>query len=251
MRLGLVALVLVGGILVITQRLAGVRTTPVFDPPVLAGRPLWGSCGGGFHARRGETLVVTSSGHCAAEGAVAVEPDGRTVRGVFGPSALEATCDQPGHTCKPSDMSYLVIAPDRIPWGRLNLVDLGAGGYRELAPGTRPLACGDIAVGDPVEINGRDVFRTGVVAEKGPYVHDPAQDADAFPCMVAAGISVVVGDSGSGVLVRGQPAGVVSRSFGGVLGLGGAMGFTPLAEGLANLGLELCTTPNCGLTPPG
>ena len=46
------------------------------------------------------------------------------------------------------------------------------------------------------------------------------------------------------VLVRGLPAGVASRSFGGWLG------FTPLAEGLAQLGLELCTTPDCGLPPP-
>ena len=43
--------------------------------------------------------------------------------------------------------------------------------------------------------------------------------------------------------MRGIPAGVTSRSFGGWLG------FTPLAEGLAQLGLELCTTPDCGLVP--
>jgi hypothetical protein len=247
--LAVAATAVVGGIVVITQRLPAPRTTPIFDPSVLAGRPLWGSCGGGFHARRGETVVVTSSGHCATEGTVAYEADGRTVRGVFGPSAVERACDQPGHTCKPSDMNYLVIAQERIPWGRLNLVDMGVGGYRELGPGTRPLACADIAVGDPLEINGRDLFRAGVVAEKGPYVHDPALDGDAFACMVAARIPVAVGDSGSAVLVRGLPAGVVSRSFGGVLGVVGSMGFTPLAEGLTSLGLELCTTPNCGLTP--
>ncbi len=252
--LAVTAVVVAAAIVLITQFVPSPQTTPVFDPPVLAGRHLWASCSGGFHARLGLQVVVTSSGHCAAEGTVAYEPDGRTVRGVFGPSAKETTCDQPAHTCKPSDMNYLVIAPGRIPWGRLNLVDMGAGGYRTLAPGTQPLACADIPVGDAVEINGRDVFRTGVVAEKGPYVHDPAQDGDAFPCMVAARIPVTVGDSGGAVLVRGLPAGVVSRSFGGVLGalgLGGAMGFTPLAEGLANLGLELCLTPDCGLTPPG
>jgi hypothetical protein len=37
---------------------------------------------------------------------------------------------------------------------------------------------------------------------------------------------------------------VTSRSFGGYLG------FTPLAEGLEQLGLELCTTPDCDLVPP-
>ena len=45
-------------------------------------------------------------------------------------------------------------------------------------------------------------------------------------------------DSGGGVLVRGIPAGATSRIFGGWLG------FTPLAEGLAQLGLEMCTTPD-------
>jgi hypothetical protein len=62
--------------------------------------------------------------------------------------------------------------------------------------------------------------------------------------MIAARIPVGVGDSGGAVLVRGIPAGVTSRSFGGWLG------FTPLAEGLAQLDLDLCTTPNCGLAPP-
>jgi len=28
------------------------------------------------------------------------------------------------------------------------------------------------------------------------------------------------------------------------------LGFTPLAEGLTQLALELCTTPDCGLPPP-
>jgi hypothetical protein len=59
--------------------------------------------------------------------------------------------------------------------------------------------------------------------------------------MVAARVPVEVGDSGGAVLVRGIPAGVTSRSFGGLLG------FTPLAEGLAALDLELCTTPDCGV----
>jgi hypothetical protein len=221
------------------------RTTPVYDPPVLAGQQLWGACAGGFYARRGDTIVLTSSGHCVTEGTVAYDPDGVTVRGVFGPAARAETCPHPDHTCKASDMNYLVVAPDRIPWGRLNVVDLGAGGYRVIEPGTAPLACGDIAIGDRAEINGRDIFRSGAVLEKGEYLH--AQDGDYFPCMVAADITVAPGDSGGAVLVRGLPAGVTSRSFGGVIGVGGRVGFTPLAEGLEQLGLELCTTPDCGL----
>jgi len=44
--------------------------------------------------------------------------------------------------------------------------------------------------------------------------------------------------------VRGVPGGVTSRSFDGLLG------FTPLAEGLAHFGMELCTTPDCELMAP-
>jgi hypothetical protein len=44
------------------------------------------------------------------------------------------------------------------------------------------------------------------------------------------------------VLIRGLPAGVVARRFGDLLG------FTPLGSGLAELGLTMCDSPNCGLT---
>ena len=217
------------------------RTTPVYEPPVLAGQQLWGACAGGFYARRGDTIVLTSTGHCTTEGTVAYDPDGTTVRGVFGPAARDASCPYPGHTCAASDMNYLVVAPDRIPWGHLNVVDLGTAGYRVIPPGTRPLACADIAIGDLVEIDGRNRYRSGTVAEKGDNLHPG--DGSYFPCMIAAHIQVGTGDSGGAVLVRGIPAGVSSRSF------GGSLGFTPLAEGLAQLGLELCTTPDCGLVP--
>jgi hypothetical protein len=237
------AAVLIGiGLLALARTVQPQRTSPVYDPPVLAGQQLWGSCAGGFYARRGNSIVLTSSGHCATEGTVAYDADGKTVRGVFGPVALEATCPHPGHTCSPSDMNFLVVAPNRIPWGFLNQVDLGTAGYRIVARDARPLACADIEIGDPVEINGRDVYRSGIVAEKGEYLH--AEDGTYFPCMIAARIQVEVGDSGGAVLVRGIPAGVTSRSFGGLLG------FTPLAEGMAHLGLELCTTPDCGLARP-
>jgi hypothetical protein len=221
-------------------------STPPGDPPVLAGRQLWGACAAGFYARRGETIVLTSSAHCAADGTTATDPDGSGVRGVFGPAAVLDPCPHAAtHTCRPSDMNLLVVAAERIPWGRLNVVDLGEGGQRTIAPGTQPLGCADIAIGDAVEINGRDRYRTGTVAEIGEYLHEPAADGDYFPCMIAsADIEVGVGDSGGAVLVRGIPAGVTSRSF------GGRLGFTPLAEGLDALGLELCTTPDCGLAAP-
>lgn len=218
------------------------RTTPVYDPPVLAGQQLWGACAGGVYARHGDAIVLTSTGHCASEGTVAYDPDGVTVRGKFGPAAQDATCPYPGHTCASSDINYLVVDPARIPWGHLNVVDMGAGGYRVIGPGTKPLGCADIALGDRVEIDGRGTYRAGVVVEKGDNLHP--EDGSYFPCMIAADIHVDTGDSGGVVLVRGVPAGVTSRSFSGYLG------FTPLAEGLAQLGLDLCATPDCGLTPP-
>ena len=220
------------------------RSTPVYDPPVLAGQPLYGYCSGGVYARLGDIVVLTSTGHCTSEGTVATDPDGTGVRGVFGPAARDATCPYPGHTCASSDINSLVVAADRIPWGHLNVVDMGTGGYRIIAPGTRPLACADVAVGDPVEIDGRGTYRAGKVIQKGDNNKPADEDGAYFPCMVAADIQVGTGDSGGAVLVRGIPAGVTSRSFGGYLG------FTPLAEGLAQLGLELCDTPDCGLTPP-
>jgi hypothetical protein len=217
------------------------RTGPIYQPPVLAGQQLWGTCAGGFYARLGDAIVVTSSGHCTTEGTVAYAADGTTVRGVFGPPARDPACPHPDHTCAASDMNYLLVADDQIPWGNLHLIDFGTAGYREIRAGTAPLGCGDIKEGDDVEINGRNIHRTGTVAEKGEYLRD--NDGDYFPCMIAAQIRVETGDSGGAVLVRGVPAGVASRSFDGWLG------FTPLAEGLAQLGLELCTTPNCDLAP--
>jgi hypothetical protein len=239
----LVGVMLGMGYLAVARAIQPQRTTPVYDPPVLAGQQLWGACAGGFYARRGDTIVLTSSGHCTSEGTVAYDPDGVSVRGVFGPAARSASCPYPGHRCAASDMNYLVVAENRIPWGHLSVVDLGTAGYRIIPPGTQPLACADTAIGDQVEIDGRNVYRIGTVTEKGDNLHP--EDGDYFPCMIAARIPVEVGDSGGAVLVRGIPAGVTSRSFGGWLG------FTPLAEGLAQLGLELCTTPDCGLVSPG
>lgn len=235
---GLAAIALVAAV----TRLREPAWTSPYDPPVLAGQQLWGACAGGFYARRGTTIVVTSSGHCTREGEVAYAPDGTTVRGVFGPTARDETCPYPGHTCASSDINYLIVAEDQVPWGHLNLVDFGAGGVRTIAPGTRPLACVDIGIGDAVEINGRNIHRSGTVAEKGDNLKPG--DGAYFPCMIAARIPVATGDSGGAVLVRGIPAGATSRSFAGLLG------FTPLAEGLAQLGLELCTTPNCDITRP-
>jgi hypothetical protein len=238
----LAGLLIAVGYLALSRATQPRRTTPVYDPPVLAGQQLWGVCAGGFYARRDDTIVLTSTGHCTSEGTVAYDPDGTTVRGVFGPAARDATCPYPGHTCAASDLNYLVVAENRIPWGHLNIVDLGTAGYRVVAPGTRPLGCADIAIGDLVEIDGRNIYRSGTVAEKGENLHP--EDGAYFPCMIGARIPVAVGDSGGAVLVRGIPAGVASRNY------SGSLGFTPLAEGLAQLGLTLCTTPDCDLWPP-
>jgi hypothetical protein len=219
------------------------RTTPVYEPPVLAGQQLYGACAGGGYARLDDKVVLTSTGHCTAEGTIAYEADGVTVRGIFGPSARDATCPYAGHTCASSDINYLVVAPGRIPWRYLNVVDMGVGGYRVLAAGTKALSCADVKIGDRVEIDGRNTYREGKVLEKGANLQDPKYDGSYFPCMIVSDVQVASGDSGGVVLVNGIPAGVTSRTFGGNLG------FTPLAEGLTQLGLELCTTPNCELDP--
>jgi hypothetical protein len=241
----LALLTVVAGALVVRTVTTPHRTTPVYDPPVLAGQEIWGACAGGFYARLGSTIVLTSSGHCTDPGTVAYDPDGTTKRGVFSLPARDATCPYPGHTCAASDMNYLVVATDQIPWGHLNVVDLGTAGYRVISPGTEALTCAEIAVGDQVEIDGRAIYRSGTVTEKGQNLYPANEDGAYFPCMIASPIQVEIGDSGGAVLVRGWPAGVTSRSF------GGSLGFTPLAEGLAEMGLQLCTTPDCGLTPPG
>jgi hypothetical protein len=223
---------------VVGEFVPSARTTPRFDPPVWAGQMVTGACSGGFYARDDTTVVITISAHCAEPGVTLRDGNGRLI-GVLGPRAELLDCPE-GRFCAPSDFLTLALAPERIPWGHLDLVDMGAGGYRQLAPGTRPLACGDIEVGDRVEIDGRERYRTGRVLEIGPYEN---QTDTMFPCMAAADIDVGVGDSGGAVLVNGQPAGVVARE------LGKNMGFTPLAEGLENLGLTLCTTPDCDLSP--
>ena len=207
----LVGVTILAGALAVVRVMEPQRTTQVYDPPVLAGQQLWGACAGGFYARHGDTIVLTSTGHCTSEGTVAYDPDGTTVRGVFGPAARDASCPYPGHKCAASDINYLVVAEDRIPWGHLNVVDLGTAGYRIIPPGTRPLACADIAIGDQVEIDGRNTYRSGTVAEKGEYLHP--EDGDYFPCMIAARVQVGVGDSGGAVLVRGIPAGVSRSRF--------------------------------------
>ena len=214
------------------------RTTERYDPPVWAGQSVIPACSGGFYARQGQTIVLTLSAHCLEPGATLRDAGGRFL-GVLGPRAQLTDCPV-DRFCAPSDFLTLAIAADLLPWGHLNVVDMGAGGYRVLAPGTRALACADIAIDARVEMDGRERFRTGKVIAVGPYQFETDT---MFPCMATADISVFTGDSGGAVLVDGQPAGIVARR------LGDDMGFTPLAEGLENLGLTLCTTPDCDLSP--
>jgi hypothetical protein len=229
---------LLAGLLVLASAFrARIRTTPVFDPPVLAGQVV--SCTAGFYARRGDTLVLTMSDHCYDRANPPRDATG-TLIGTYGADARRANCPV-GRTCAGSDIVELVLASDHVPWGRLNLVDLGPGGYRTIAPDSRPLSCADLHAGSAVETDGRALYRSGTIVAVEPYAF--ATDT-IFPCMAITDMDAGVGDSGGAVLSDGRPAGIVAREFGGKLG------FTPLAEGLADLGLILCTDPNCGLNAP-
>jgi hypothetical protein len=222
----------------IRERAETTRTSDRFDPPIWAGQNVPLACSGGFYARRGDTIVLTIVAHCANPGD-SLRDSGGALIGIFGPRAQLADCPA-GRFCAPSDILAMDLAAAYIPWGHLNMVDMGAGGYRTFAPGTRPLACGDIRRGARVEIDGREHYRTGTVIDSVRYEHTTDT---IFPCLVVADIGVAVGDSGGAVLVDGAPAGIISRQ------LGEAVGFTPLAEGLDNLGLTLCTTADCDLSP--
>ncbi len=236
------------GVLVCLLALGLVRLIAPFtvhrdgDYTLLAGHEIAYPCMGTFYARHDGDVVLVGVAHCyGGDGSRIADGSGRLV-GTFGPLATFAPCDAADHRCLASDMTYITLEPDRIPWGRLDTVIMGRTGPRSIA-GTHALACGDIAVGDTIEVTGVLGYREGRVLETGPYLN--ATDGDHFPCMIVTDARAVVGDSGGPVLLDGMPAGITSRSFSGLLA------FTPLAEGLEALGLELCTSPDCGLEPPG
>ena len=166
---------------------------------MLAGQPV--ACTAGFYARRGETIVLTISDHCYDRAHPPLDAAGDPI-GAYGADARRADCP-PGRTCAGSDIVELVLAPDHIPWGHLNLVDLGAGGYRTIAPGARPLSCGDLHEGASVETNGRGIYRSGTLRAVAPY----AFETDTiFPCMAVTDIEAGIGDSGGAVPPR-RPTG--------------------------------------------
>jgi hypothetical protein len=215
-----------------------IRTSPVYDPPVLAGQMV--SCTAGFYAHRGSTVVLTISDHCYDRANPPRDAAGRLI-GTYGADARRTTGCPAGRTCAGSDIVELVLTPDHIPWGHLDQVDLGPGGYRTIAPDARPLSCADLRAGSSVEMDGRGLYRSGRIVAVQPYEF-PTDTI--FPCMALTDLDTAVGDSGAAMLVDGQPAGIAAREFDGKLG------FTPLAEGLEDLGLILCTDPDCGLPRP-
>ena len=126
---------------------------------------------------------ATSAGHCTSEGTVADEPDGTTVRGVFGPPpgclvpVSRETCAGVGqHRWSP--VPHPVRAPERR--------GLGPAGYRSSA-WHAALACADIAIGDQAEIVGRNavaerhVLRGGRQPPPGGRRRLPLHDRGASP----------------------------------------------------------------------
>jgi len=235
----LLVAVLLGSLILVAKTFREyVRTSPVYDPPVLAGQVV--SCTAGFYARRASTVVLTISDHCYDRASPPRDATGHLI-GTYGADARRADCPAE-RTCAGSDIVELILSPEHIPWGHLDQVDLGPGGYRTTGPDARPLSCADLRVGSTVEMDGRGLYRSGRILGVQPY--EFATDT-IFPCIALTDLDTAVGDSGAAVLADGQPAGIAARAFDGKLG------FTPLAEGLADLGLTLCTDPNCGMTPPG
>jgi hypothetical protein len=214
-----------------------VRTTAIYDPPVLAGQVV--GCTAGFYGHRGSTLVLTISDHCYDRANPPRDAAGRLI-GTYGADARRADCPA-GRTCAGSDIVELILSPDHVPWGHLDQVDLGPGGYRTIGPSARPLSCADLRLGSAVEMDGRGLYRSGRIVGVEPYMFETDT---VFPCMALTDLDTAVGDSGAAILSDGQPAGIAARSFDGKLG------FTPLAEGLTDLGLTLCTDPDCGMSRP-
>jgi hypothetical protein len=234
--LGVVGYLAIG---VLRDRAETARTTERFDPPVWAGQNIPGRCStGGYYARDEQAIVLTIAAHCAdaIPGTAVRDADGHVI-GIIGQPPELPNCPT-GRVCLASDLIPLALAPERIPWGHLNLVDMGAGGYRTMTPETHPLSCAEIHEGDHVEVDGREHYRAGTVIAVGPYQYTTDT---MFPCMVITDIEGRSGDSGSPALIDGLPAGTTSRVIAGYLA------FTPLSEGLANLGLTLCTTPDCDM----
>ena len=120
-RLVFIALVLglAAGLLVLAPRREAGRTTPVYEPPVLAGQPV--SCTAGFYARRGETIVLTISDHCYDRAHPPLDAIGDPI-GWFGADARRADCP-PGRTCAGADIVELELAHGPRSVGlHLNLV---------------------------------------------------------------------------------------------------------------------------------
>src|SRR4051794_25849022 len=88
--------VLLGGLLAFVIALRGlVRTSPIYDPPVLAGQLV--TCTAGFYAHRGSTIVLTISDHCYDRANPPRDAAGRLI-GTYGADARRADCPT-GRTC--------------------------------------------------------------------------------------------------------------------------------------------------------
>ena len=112
------------------------------------------------------------------------------------------------------------------------------------APTRRRSACDDIAIDDPIELNGRNVYRTG---------RSPRRASTSTPSSRTARTSRACSRHGSRSGRATPAAWCSSAGFPRASRRAASAGTSasrPLAEGLAELGLDLCTTPDCGLTPP-
>ena len=123
------------------------RATAVYDPPVLLASSSGDACAGGFYARHGDTIVLTSTGHCTKRGHRRLRRGPRD-----GPRRL-----RPGRTRRhvPVSQEEVRIVRPELPRGRRGPHPVGPserggpghGRLRVIPAGTRPLVS-DIAIGD-------------------------------------------------------------------------------------------------------
>ena len=139
-----------------------------------------------------------------------------TLRAALPGFGVPSRTHRPAHiraTRTASDMNYLIVAPDRIPWGHLNEIDMGAGGYRVVSPDLKSLECDEIGVNDDVEFDGRGIYRKGRVLGQREYLPPVTKIPSTSRASSSPTYRPQLATPVASSLVRGIPSGIASRRF--------------------------------------